>query len=313
MSALLDRIDGWWLRPAPALRPAIVRILVGAYCMVLVGARSVQDIAIVEMAPSRFDPVGIVGVLSRPIDSGLAIAAIVATAALSIAFTVGYRYRFTGPAFALLLLWVTTYRNSWGHVAHGDNLAVLHVLAISIAPAADALSLDARAGRTRSTGWSAGYGWPLRLMALTTVLTYLLAGWAKIRYGGEAWLGGEAVRLQIAYDALRKARLGGTQSGLAALLLPHAWVFAPAGLGTIIVECGAPLALLNRKLRVAWTLSMWLLHVGIAGIMAISFTYPLSLVAFSPLYRVERIAARIRRRWRRRKGPPRPSTDQETA
>ncbi|MEM6992794.1 MAG: HTTM domain-containing protein, partial [Myxococcota bacterium] len=280
------RFDAWWLRPAPALRLAIVRVAVGLYCTALLAIRGSHYAAVGRLPPTRFAPLGVVSFLDAPVAPWLATALVVAAGAGCIAFTLGYRYRVSGPVFAALVLWVTTYRNSWGHVSHVDNLVVLHVLLLALVPAADSLSLDAKRAPARE--WSARYGWPLRLMAITTVLTYVLAGVAKLRFGGAAWLGGEAVRLQVAFDALRKSRFGVTPSGFAQTLLPHPWTFAPMAWATLALELGAPLALLGRRAAAVWAVAMWLLHIGIALVMTLAFAYPLSLIAFAPLFRLER-------------------------
>jgi hypothetical protein len=233
--------------------------------------------------------------LSVPLAPGAAAAAVVATAMLCVAFTLGRRFRATAPAFALALLWITSYRNSWGHLSHGDNLVVLHVLVLSFSPAADAWSLDA-AARGRRHAVDPRYGWPLRLMAVVTVATYVLAGWSKLRFGGAGWIGGDAVRLHIAFDAVRKARFGVKPSGIAGLLLPHAWAFVPVGIATLCIELGAPLALVSRRAAAWWASAAIAMHVGIAAVMGLVFAYPLALVAFAPLFRVERALAYARRR-----------------
>ena len=284
----MKRFDAWWLAPAPALRPAILRVLVGLYCLGLFAGRGLEYIGATRLPADRFSPVGIVAILPAPVPSALGIGLVIATALLAVAFTVGFRYRVCGPAFALLLLWVTSYHNSWGHIGHGDNLVVLHVLILAATPAADTLAVDARRG---SSTWSPRYGWPVRLMAVTTVLTYALAGWAKLRYGGIDWLDGDVVRLQVAYDTLRKARFGAPPTGPTLAALEHPWVFAPVAALTVCLELFAPLALLRPRLATPWAIGMWLLHLGIAVLMRIAFTYPLVLIAFAPLFRVERLLA----------------------
>ncbi|MBL4686235.1 MAG: HTTM domain-containing protein [Nannocystaceae bacterium] len=248
---------------------------------------------------------GVAAILNAPLAPALVTAIVLVAGVLCFAFTLGYRYRFTGPLFALAFLWLTSYRNSWGHVSHGDNLAVLHVLILAFAPAADALSLDA-SRHSVSSGWSPRYGWPLRLIAVTTAVTYVLAGWAKLHFGGVAWLGGDVVRLQVAFDGLRKSRFGLTPSPLASALLPHPWAFAPVAVATLAIELGAPIALLGRRLAALWTLAIWSLHLGIAVLMTLVFAYPLSLVAFVALFRSERVLAWFRQYWRRRRSTSAP-------
>jgi hypothetical protein len=48
-----------------------------------------------------------------------------------------------------------------------------------------------------------------------------------------------------------------------------------------------------------WATAAWLFHVGIVALMAIVFAYPLSGVAFAPLFRLERLVAVVPARYRR--------------
>lgn len=290
-----ERFDAWWLRPAPAERPAVLRVLVGLFCIGLIAVRGAEYIDAVGLPADQFAPVGIASILSAPLPASIGIGAIVATVLLAIPFTLGLRYRISGPAFAVLLLWITSYHNCWGHIGHGDNLVVLHVLVLAATPAADCLSLDAR-GRGPVEA-SARYGWPVRLMAVITVVTYALAGWAKLRFGGIAWLDGDVVRLQVAFDALRKARFGASPWRATLAALAHPWLFAPAAAFTVAFELFAPLALLRPRLAKIWAIGMWLIHAGIAIVMQLAFAYPLFLVAFAPLFRPERLLHAMMRTW----------------
>ena len=128
---------------------------------------------------------------------------------------------------------------------HTDNLLVLHVLVVGLAPSADAWALDARARPEPAE--DVRYGWPLRLAALITVLTYVVTGVAKLRYAGGDWLAGDTLLHQIAFDNARKNVLGDDYSPLAAAFAGHPWLFRPMGLLTLVVELGAPLALLGRR------------------------------------------------------------------
>jgi hypothetical protein len=208
----------------------------------------------------------------------------------------GWRYRWTGPAFAVLLLAVLTYRNSWSHLFHADNLLALHVLIVGLAPAADAWSLDARTGPAAPP--DVRYGWPLRLAALVTVLTYVVTGAAKLRYGGLDWLSGDTLLHQITFDNARKKVLGSQYSPFAGSLADHPGLVQPFAPLTVLVELGAPLALLGRRWAVGWIASAWVLHLGIIALMAITFPYPVSLVAFAPLVECERPLRAVFRRLR---------------
>ena len=116
----------------------------------------------------------------------------------------------------------------------------------------------------------------------------LLTATGLLLGGGWAWLSGDTVRLHVANEALRVGLVGGTVSPLATWLVPHAWIFAIAAWGTVALEVGAPLALLGGRVRTAWICGTWAMHVGIAVVMGIVFTYPVSGVAFVGFVAAER-------------------------
>ena len=132
------------------------------------------------------------------------------------------------------------------------------------------------------------YGWVLQLAAVVTVCTYVVTGIAKLRYAGGDWLAGDTLLHQIAFDNARKKVLGAPYAPLASAAVDHPQLFRPMGLLTVLVELGAPIALLGRRWAAGWTTLAWLFHVGILVLMAIGFPYPLTLVAFAPLLRCER-------------------------
>src|SRR5260221_7851711 len=99
------------------------------------------------------------------------------------------RFAVTGPLFALLMLWVTSYRNSWGMIFHTDNLLVVHLGVLAQSDAAAALSIDARS-RAAPAASAARFGWPVRLISASTTFVYLLAGIAKLKITGWSWMDG---------------------------------------------------------------------------------------------------------------------------
>jgi hypothetical protein len=293
-TGLVQRVDRWLLAAAPPERLAVFRILVGLYTLVYLIVRLPA-----HLAPTRlrqgFDPVGVLWLLDDPLPPGVVTAAVWFTPALALAFTLGAWFRVTGPALALTLLLVTTYRSSWGRLLYFDNLLVLHAMILAFTPSADALAV--RWGRPAGTPpeeASSRYGWPLRLCALVTVTTYLLAGVAKLRIGGLAWADGASLRNHIAYSAARLEVLGGTPSPLARFLMGQLWLFSPMAVATLVLELGAPAAL-GARLRTPWVAGLWLMHAAIAGSMFVLFPYPLALVAFAPLYPLENLPARPKR------------------
>jgi hypothetical protein len=107
---------------------------------------------------------------------------------------------------------------------------------------------------------------------------------------------GDTLRNHVAYSATRLDVLGANPSPLAQSFLEQRWLGTPVAVATMVVELGAPVALLGGRWRNGWVIAAWLLHLGIALLMFVVFPYPLLLVAFAPLFRLERLATMARRR-----------------
>jgi len=283
-----SRAGGWLLASAPPTRLAALRVLIGSYCVIRLLSTAPSLVQLTDLPDQQFAPVGVLSSLDGPPAGGLVLAALVVAIAAGLAFVLGWRWRVAGPLFAVAFFLVSTYRVSWGHVSHADHLPALQLLLCGLVPAADAWSLDARRRRRPAPPDGSRYGWPIRVLGLITVVTYVLAGLAKLRYGGMGWLDGEVLRNQVASDALQKTLLGATSSPLSGWVATHGWVLVPASVVAVAVELAAPIAFLRGRWRDVWVASAWLLHVGIAAVMAISFPYPLSGVAFAPFYALER-------------------------
>ena len=219
--------------------------------------------------------------------------------ASGVAFAAGARARVTGPVFAAAFVLVATYRSCWGQIFHTDDLVTIHLVVLALVPSAVAWSWDAR--RTRPPAADAHFGWPLRLISIITVSTYVLAGVAKLRTSGVDWVTGTVLRDQIAQDNLLKELFGAPSSPLAGPLLGHAWLFPPMAAFAVVVELGAPVALLGGRWRNAWVAAAWVFHLGILVLMTTFFPYPLSLVAFASMFAVERLPRSVAKRWRRRR------------
>jgi hypothetical protein len=289
-----NRAERWLLAPAPPTRLAALRVLIGGYCVVHLIATAPSLLQIADLPAEQFSPVGVVAWLSHPLSRGLVVAGLLLALVAGLAVVLGWSWPVSAPAFAVLFLVLSTYRVSWGHVSHADHLPAAHLVILALVPAADAWSLDARRRREPTPGAHARYGWPVRLLALATVVSYVVAGIAKLRYGGIGWLDGDVLRNQLAADALQKTLLGASHSPIGGWLAAHPAVLPVASFGALAVELGAPVALLGGHWRNLWVLAAWLFHVSIAAVMAIAFPYPLYGVAFAPFFDVERGVDRIR-------------------
>jgi hypothetical protein len=143
-------------------------------------------------------------------------------------------------------------------------------------------------------GWAAG---AVRLCSWITVTTYVLAGVAKLRIGGVAWLDGDTLRGHVAFSAARLELLGGSPSPLATRAMDLGWPLTAAAVASVAAELGAPLALLSRRWATTWIAVVWLMHAGIALTMSVVFAYPLFLVAFASFWRVEWLGSVAVRLW----------------
>lgn len=287
MKRLMARTDRWFSKPAPPERLATFRVLLGTFTLAYLLIRLPVFLSLADGRPSRFDPVGVLTLLAEPLP-GLLVRFLVFSAVVSaLAFTIGWRYRVSGPTLIVSMLLLTTYRSSWGQLLHFENLMVLHICVVGLSPAAGTWSIDARR-RTDKRPASSRYGFPLQLAATITVTTYLLAGLAKLRYGGVDWMFGDTLRNHVAYSATRLELLGGRASPLAGPAVSQGWLFPPLATATVIIELLAPFALVSDRFRRWWVIAVWLMHVGILGLMFIVFPYPLFGLAFVPMYNVER-------------------------
>jgi hypothetical protein len=113
-------------------------------------------------------------------------------------------------------------------------------------------------------------------MALATTCSYLAAGITKLRVAGLDWVDPENLRNWVAYDLVRKELFGDPYLPVAVPALEHTWVFLVPVLFTLAVELGAPLALLHRRVAVAWAAAAWSLHAAILLAMSVAFPYHLT-------------------------------------
>lgn len=297
MIALLRRVESAWLAPAPPARLAVIRVVTGLFCagVVLAGWSEVPGLA--ADPTGRYFPVGLARLLPRP-DQATLQNLQVAVLALAVLWTAGLAWRLTAPLFAASFLLWGAWRLSWGAIAHDLHLAGVQVAVLALTPAAAALSLDARLPTLlawRPAPWV--HGWGVRLLCVATVVAYFLAGVAKLDAGGLGWGRGENLLDQLAYANLvrtvyepdRPAPLG------LWLVQSHGWILSAGAVLTLVVELGAPLALLHRRIGYAWAFGTLAMHLGIAALMGITFPYQTWGLAFLPFLPVERLVpARLR-------------------
>ncbi|MBA2470488.1 MAG: hypothetical protein H0V37_13870 [Chloroflexia bacterium] len=305
MNILPRKVGSHWFAAAPAARPAMLRILIGAYSFTYVwNRREMLDTMTRNGDPNLYEPVGLTRLHGRRLPVPLVRGIVAVTLATNVAFVFGWRHQVTGPLYSGLFFWLMSYRNSWSMIHHSDNVLVFHLLILGHTPAADALSLDARRGgapalpslipfgpaasRHPAGDWQ--YGWPLQLMNAVTVATYFLAGVAKLKGpSGLEWASGEQLRRQIAVDALRKEVLGKPAAPMAYTLYRQDGLFRILAVGSLVIETLAPLVLADKRLARFWALNAWAMHWGILALMNITFRYQLSGLMYLSFFDIERL------------------------
>lgn len=297
--ANLVRFDSWLLAPAPRERLAGLRILVGGFVLVYVLANVGEFDRLARQPPAPFEPVGIAQILNTPM-SGTAVWMLFALLLVTGgAFVGGIYFRVSGPTFALLTLVWASYHSSWGQMLHFEHLFTLHLLVLAFSPAAAAWSADARREEGGESAPTVRFGWPIRLMAIISVLTYVIAGVAKLRQSGLSWIDGSTLQNHIAYSATRVDLLGGIEPPLASAVVGLPWLVAPMAALALAIELLAPISLLGGRFRNLWVVSAIAFHTATAATMMVWFPYQGLGFALLPLFHVERLsgAGTIRSQW----------------
>lgn len=281
MKKILHQLYSFWFAPISPLRLAILRIATGCFSLwyLLDRYRMLQRLSKSDAA--LFEPVGPAAMLADPLSPEAAQFLLMATIGLNIAYILGWKFRWTGPLFSFVLLFFMSYRNSWSMIYHNYNSLILTVFVLGLVASADALSWDARRRKVFTPAPHWRYGWPVKLICASTMAAYFLSGFAKV--AGDlawSWIDGSALRSQIAVDALRKDVLGSGGTVLFEWLYPYTALFFVLGLGALVLELGAPLVMLNKRLTLLWVLLTLSMHWGIFLIMGIDFPYHTSSLIF---------------------------------
>ncbi len=284
---MIRAFDRWLLADAPAERLAVLRIAISGYSFIYIVANVGEFVRLANRSTSEFEPVGLASVLTSPVTPAVLWSVFAILIVSSIAALFGVWFRVTGPVLAFAFLAWASYHSSWGQMLHFEHVVTLHLLVLAASPASESLSVDARM-RTRQVA-SVRFGWPIRLMAIITVVTYSLAAIAKLRIGGSSWIDGSTLANHIAYSATRLDLLGEPRPPFAAFAVQRDWLLGPAAIGGVAVELFAPLALFGGWFRKLWIPAIVTFHLATLLTMLVFFPYNGLGLALLPLYRVERI------------------------
>lgn len=217
MERLLRAWDSYWFSPASLQRLAFCRLL--AFGLLIVDLLFLQnDVFFRSADPYFWQPIQFLRVLDKVFGFGPpepAVLRIIATLTVILAFGafVGYRTRICAFSSSLLYFYLTAVVFSWfAKVHHTHGVLVLLLLALSLSPCGEALSIDALLKRMRAsvarmrfspeweTETSRYAGWPLRLIGIIVCLVYFSSGYAKLKVSGLAWADGHTLSYWIIQD-----------------------------------------------------------------------------------------------------------------
>jgi hypothetical protein len=279
----LRRIEQWWFAPVPRGRIAAFRVIVYGFVFVDVLLTTAWVARHGELPGPLYKPLFIGRLLPLPVPTPAVVLgveiALLASAALA---ATGRLVRLAGAAvFVLYLEWMII-AFSYGKVDH-DRFAFL--VALAVLPVAG----NARWG-DRTADESAG--WSIRCVQVAVVLTYFLAAFAKLRFGGIEWLNGATLMRAV----LRRGTfLGAPLEGMP-------WLLVATQYWIVLFELASPILLVRGRIgSAAWWIAVGFHLVTFAAIGIIFLPHMVCLLSFKELERIE-----VRPYWQRlrRRHPP---------
>ncbi|MEV0649668.1 MFS transporter permease [Phytomonospora sp. NPDC050363] len=282
MRRVAGKVGGWFYEAVPLGRAAAFRTLCYLFVVadLLVFTNWVRSHASVPGA--LYQPLAIGRILPLPTPTPLLVNGIfVALIVLALLAATGRAPRLLGwPVFLLYLEWMII-AMSYGKVDH-DRVGFLVALAV--------LPTVGRARHGDATR-SESAGWALRCTQIAVIATYFLASWAKIRFGGLAWLGGATLTRAVLRRGTWAARL----------LLDVPGLLVAAQWGIVMFELLSPAVFFLKERWRVWAIGgFYLFHVVVFSTITISFLpHLVAMAAFLPLEKVRPVEWAKRLRGRR--------------
>ena len=273
-------VTRWWTRPVPLARIAVFRTIAYLFIPVDVFLTTAWVGAHADVPTAYYQPLLIGRLLSLPTPTSTVVHVVQwALVAAALAAATGRAPRLLGTAvFVLYLEWMVI-AMSYGKVDH-DRIAYL--VALAVLPTIGV-------ARWRDRRSSEAAGWAMAAVLVTVMLTYFLAAWAKMRFGGWDWATGSTLTRAV-------VRRGTVFSD---------WTLEVPGLlvalqfAMLVLEFAAPLMLLVRsdRARVALVALLLGFHVMVyAGVTIIFLPHCIAILSILPWERAPEARAALRRR-----------------
>jgi hypothetical protein len=263
-------LGSWWFRPVPLARIAVFRVIAYLFIPIDVFLTTAWVRAHADVPTEWYQPLFIGRLLHLPTPTHTVVIVVQwALVLAAVAAASGRAPRLLGTAVFLLYAEWMVIAMSYGKVDH-DRIAFLVALAV--------LPTIGRA-RFRDRRPSEAAGWAMAAVLVTVMLTYFLAAWAKIRFGGWDWPTGSTLTRAV----LRR----GTPLSDWTLEVP--WLLTAAQWAMLALELAAPLILLVRSDRARIALVLFLLgfHVMVfAGVTIIFLPHCIAILSILPWERL---------------------------
>lgn len=260
----------WWFRPVPLARIAVFRVIAYLFIPVDVFLTTAWVRAHADVPTDWYAPLLIGRLLHLPTPTHTLVLVVQwALVIAAVAAATGRAPRLLGFAVFLLYSEWMVIAMSYGKVDH-DRIAFLVALAV--------LPTIGRA-RLRDRRSSEAAGFAMAAVLVTVMLTYFLAAWAKIRFGGWDWATGATLTRAV-------VRRG---TDLSMWTLDVAWLLPTVQWVMIALELAAPLILLVRTDRARIGLVLFLLgfHVMVyAGVGIIFLPHCIAILSILPWERL---------------------------
>jgi hypothetical protein len=282
MAALISR---WLTEPVPRGRIAAFRTLVYLFVAADIVVFTGWVRAHSAVPGELYRPLFISRLLHLPVPTrGLVLTIFWVLLVAALAAATGRAHRLLGwTVFALYFEWMII-AMSYGKVDH-DRFGLL--VALAALPTAGAARHGDRTPTERG-------GWALRMTQFGVVATYFFAAWAKLRFGGLAWLTGATLTRAV-------VRRG---TWLADQMVQVPGLMVVSQFGMVLFELATPLLfLLPPKWRVRVVLGLYGFHAMVFATITISFLpHQAAMASFLPLEKVRPVravrAAAARAGWR---------------
>jgi len=276
---------GWWFRPVPLARIAVFRVIAYLFIPIDVFLTTAWVRAHADVPTEWYAPLLVGRLLHLPTPTHTVVLVVQwALVIAAVAAATGRAPRLLGTTVFLLYAEWMVIAMSYGKVDH-DRIAFLVALAV--------LPTIGRA-RFRDRRPSEAAGFAMAAVLVTVMLTYFLAAWAKIRFGGWDWPTGATLTRAV---VRRGTDLSDWTLNVPYLLPAAQWVM-------IVLELAAPLILLVRSDRSRIGLVFFLLgfHVMVyAGVGIIFLPHCIAVLSVLPWERLTVLPSRSR--WGRSPAP----------